>query len=54
VLSLEECRSLLGDACPLTDQELRSLRDQLYRLAHLALDPDNLEGNREKNRDPES
>lgn len=38
MLSIDQCRERLGRDCPLTDQELVRLRDQLYDLARIALD----------------
>jgi hypothetical protein len=33
MLSLEMCRQLLGPTCPLKEEELLALRQQLYALA---------------------
>ena len=39
MISVEKCRELLGDAgLSLTDEEILTLRDQLYVLADIALD----------------
>jgi hypothetical protein len=38
VLSLQECRALLGADCELTDSQIDSLRNDLYALANVALD----------------
>ncbi len=38
MLSLKECRRILGPDCRLTEEELRELRDQLHELAILAVD----------------
>ena len=39
MLSIEECRQLLGaDARDLTDEQVRELRGQMYRLASIAVD----------------
>ena len=38
MLSLQECRLFLGMDCELTDAQIELLRDQLYALAHVALD----------------
>ena len=37
-LSLQKCRSLLGPNCELTDSQIDQLRQELYALAHIALD----------------
>ena len=34
-LGLTECRRLLGPQCPLSDNELRRVRDELYQLARI-------------------
>ncbi len=38
MLSLKECRRILGSTCSLKDQELLELRDRLHDLAVLAVD----------------
>jgi hypothetical protein len=38
MLSLQKCRSLLGPNCELTDSQIDQLRQELYALAHIALD----------------
>ena len=38
MLSLDRCRGYLGPHCPLNDNEVEALRDQLYRLAAVVLD----------------
>ena len=38
MLSVDRCREYLGPQCPLTDNEIEALRDQLYALAVVALD----------------
>lgn len=38
MLTLQRCRELLGDGCPLTDAELMAVRDTLYAVARMALD----------------
>lgn len=38
MLSIARCRELVGPNRALTDDELLALRDQLYAVAHLALD----------------
>jgi hypothetical protein len=38
MLSLEQCRKLLGPGCKLSDSELEALRDQLYGLADIAIE----------------
>jgi hypothetical protein len=38
MLSLEHCRKILGAKVPISDEELATLRDQLYCFAELALD----------------
>ena len=38
MLSIEECRRLLGESCPMSDKELTQVRDQLYLIADLAID----------------
>src|SRR4051794_15248423 len=45
MLSLQKCRSLLGPNCELTDSQIDQLRQELYALAHIALD-----AHRESNR----
>lgn len=37
MLSVQQCRKILGNDCSLTDQELEGLREQLYGLAHVAV-----------------
>ncbi len=37
VINIDLCRELLGDDCPMTDEEIAALRDQLYGIAALAL-----------------
>jgi hypothetical protein len=32
-LSVTECRRLIGPQCPLSDEELRRVREELYQLA---------------------
>lgn len=46
MLSLEECRKLDGDAALLSDEELRALREWMYRAARLAIE--HLVNNNEK------
>lgn len=36
MLTLRRCRELLGDDCPLTDDELAAVRDALYSVAKVA------------------
>lgn len=38
MLSLQKCRSLLGPNCELTDSQIEQIRQELYALAHVALD----------------
>lgn len=38
MLTLQRCRELLGDDCPLTDKDLMAVRNTLYAVAGLALD----------------
>ena len=38
MLSLARCREILGTRCPLSDEEVKDLRDQLYEVAEVALD----------------
>jgi len=38
MLSIAQCRDLLGGGAALTDEEIKALRDQLYELAALVLD----------------
>lgn len=38
MLSLARCRQILGRSCQLNDQELETVRDQLYALADIAVD----------------
>jgi hypothetical protein len=38
VLSLQRCREILEVNCPLTDDELESLRDHMYGLAGVIVD----------------
>jgi hypothetical protein len=37
MLSVQQCRTILGNDCSLTDQELEDLREQLYGLANVAV-----------------
>ena len=37
MLSIQQCRKLLGNSCPKTDEELEDLRDQLYGFANVAV-----------------
>ena len=37
MLSLEQCRQILGKDCQLTDGDLERLREQLYALADIAI-----------------
>lgn len=39
MITIDECREVLGEGCPLTDDELSELRDQLYHIAELARKP---------------
>ena len=38
MLTLEQCRKVLGTGCKLSDTELEALRDQLYGLADIAIE----------------
>ena len=38
MLTLEQCRKVLGPECKLSDSELEALRDQLYGLADIAIE----------------
>jgi hypothetical protein len=38
MLSLEQCRKVLGPAAPLSDETLTALRDQLYGLASVVIE----------------
>ena len=38
LLSLVRCREILGTQCPLSDEEVKELRAQLYAVAEVALD----------------
>ena len=38
MLSLAQCRELLGCNCPLPDEQLEVLREQMYELARMAFD----------------
>jgi hypothetical protein len=38
MLSLQKCRLLLGPNCELTDSQIDQIRQELYALAHIALD----------------
>ena len=38
MLSLEECRQILGKDCNLQDKELEDLRHDLYALAEITID----------------
>jgi hypothetical protein len=58
VLSLEKTRKLLGLACPMSDEELTALLDQLGRIADIALDaiscgPTDANGTRDPKRGPQ-
>jgi hypothetical protein len=37
MISLDECRKLLGPTCELSDEELERLRDDLYALADIVV-----------------
>ena len=37
MLSINQCRELLGEDQQLNDEQIRALRDQLYELAHAAV-----------------
>jgi hypothetical protein len=37
MLTLQRCRELLGDDCPLTDEDLMAVRNTLYAVAKIAL-----------------
>ncbi len=37
MLTLEQCRELLGPDCAMSDQDIALLRDQLYAIADLAI-----------------
>jgi hypothetical protein len=37
MITLEECREILGGDSALTDSQLEELRDQLYRLAEIVV-----------------
>lgn len=50
MLSLKDCRRLLGPRCTLTDQEILELRDQMHELAVLAVD--SWMGERTQSQDP--
>jgi len=38
MLTLDECRKVLGAGCKLSDTELAAVRDQLYGLADIAVE----------------
>ena len=38
MLTVEQCRKLLGKNCTLSDPELEALRDSLYKLADVAVE----------------
>ena len=38
MLTLQLCRELLGDDCPLSDADLMAVRNTLYAVARIALD----------------
>lgn len=38
MLSIERCREILGPDCPLSDEELAAMRDQLRDLALIAIE----------------
>ena len=38
ILSVEECRQLIGPGCVHSDEQIRELRDQLYRVAAVTID----------------
>jgi hypothetical protein len=38
VLSLTDARRLLGDECPMTDEEVKTLLDQLHQIAQIAFE----------------
>ena len=37
MLTIEQCRQVLGSDCHLSDSELEALRDQLYALADITI-----------------
>ena len=37
MLSIEQCRKLLGEDCSLGEEEVRRLRDELYGLADITM-----------------
>lgn len=52
MLSVSKCRVLLGGDYPLTDEELRSVRDALYGIAKVALDAEFSQVDRHGDTDP--
>ena len=38
MLSLEQCREILGEDAPLDESQLEARRDEAYRLAHLLIE----------------
>jgi hypothetical protein len=38
MLSINECRNIIGDQSDLSDNEIEALRDQLYALASVSMD----------------
>jgi hypothetical protein len=38
MLSVKNCRRILGSSCPLTDEEIEELRNQIRKLAELAFE----------------
>jgi hypothetical protein len=37
MLSVQQCRQILGNSYSITDEELKALRDQLYGLANVSI-----------------
>jgi hypothetical protein len=52
VLTLEQCRRILGPDIGLDDEELADMRDQLYALARIAMDADVLESDESVEQSP--
>jgi hypothetical protein len=38
LLSISQCRELLGEKCPKADDEVERLREQFYQFAHTVVD----------------
>ena len=49
MISVDDCRDLLGPECPMTDKDIAGLREQLYELAVFVIELAEQEWNDERN-----